>query len=213
MNPSTDSDPYAGPGPDAAEPRHDVVCLRGGAGTGEWDEHQLDTLGARAWEPETGLALDVGGPPGQLDAWVHAASLALRESTAGPAHVLANGAAAYGAILLAARHPEQVKSMILGDPLVDTSTDGFVAALRQVRAPSLVIAAAPDIDADVSIAQCIAGGIGNGVFVIIDNATVPAHQSRSTSFNEWSRSFMKIAEGLHTVSQTLPTQLQEEPRA
>lgn len=47
MNPSTDPDPYAGTGPDAAEPRHDVVCLRGGAGTGEWDEHQLDTLGAR----------------------------------------------------------------------------------------------------------------------------------------------------------------------
>jgi hypothetical protein len=77
-----------------------------------------------------------------------------------------------------------------------------VATLRRVRAPSLVIAAAPDIDTDISMPQSIAGGISNGVFVIIDNTAVPAHQSRSHSFNEWSRSFMNIAEGLHTVTET-----------
>lgn len=182
--------------------QHDVVCLHGGEGAGEWFDHQLDALGARAWEPGIGVALDVAGPPGQMDEWVEAASSALYDSTAGPAHILASGTAAYGAIMLAALHPEQVKSLILGDPLVDMSLEGFVATLRRVRAPSLVIAAAPDIHTDISIPQSIAGGISNGVFVIIDNTAVPAHQSRSHSFNEWSRSFMNIAEGLHTVTQT-----------
>ena len=208
MNSSTEVDPRLGHAPGDimplrdVMPQHDVVCLHGGGGAGEWFAHQLDALGARTWEPGIGVALDVTGPPGQMDEWVEAASSALHESTEGPAHILATGTAAYGAITLAALHPEQVKSLILGDPLVDMSVDGFVATLRRVRAPSLVIAAAPDIDTDISIPQSIAGGISNGVFVIIDNTAVPAHQSRSHSFNEWSRSFMNIAEGLHTVTET-----------
>ncbi|MGO4588589.1 alpha/beta fold hydrolase [Paenarthrobacter sp. 2TAF44] len=208
MKSSTEVDPRPGHAPGDimplrdVMPQHDVVCLHGGGGAGEWFDHQLDALGARAWEPGIGVALDVAGPPGQMDEWVEAASSALYDSTAGPAHILASGTAAYGAIVLAALHPEQVKSLILGDPLVDMSLEGFVATLRRVRAPSLVIAAAPDIDTDISIPQSIAGGISNGVFVIIDNTAVPAHQSRSHSFNEWSRSFMNIAEGLHTVTQT-----------
>jgi len=208
MNSSTEVDPRLGHAPGDimplrdVMPQHDVVCLHGGGGAGEWFAHQLDALGARAWEPGIGVTFDVTGPPGQMDDWVEAASSALHESASGPAHILASGTAAYGAIMLAALHPQQVKSLILGDPLVDTSVEGFVATLRRVRAPSLVIAAAPDIDTDISIPQSIAGGISNGVFVIIDNTAVPAHQSRSHSFNEWSRSFMNIAEGLHTVTET-----------
>ncbi|MFK0039409.1 alpha/beta fold hydrolase [Paenarthrobacter sp. NPDC090517] len=202
MNSSTEVDPRLGHEPGAVVPQHDVVCLHGGEGAAEWFAQQLDALGARAWEPRLGVDGDVTGPPGQMDAWVEAASSALSESTTGPAHILASGTAAYGAIMLAARHPEQIKSVILGDPVVDTSVEGFVATLRRVRAPSLVIAAAPDMDNDISIPQSIAGGIRNGVFVIIDNTAVPAHQSRSHSFNEWSRSFMNIAEGLHTVTET-----------
>jgi len=208
MNSSTEVDPRLGHAPGDimplrdVMPQHDVVCLHGGGGAGEWFAHQLDALGARAWEPGIGVTFDVTGPPGQMDDWVEAASSALHESASGPAHILASGTAAYGAIMLAALHPQQVKSLILGDPLVDTSVEGFVATLRRVRAPSLVIAAAPDIDTDISIPQSIAGGITNGVFVIIDNTAVPAHQSRSHSFNEWSRSFMNIAEGLHTVTET-----------
>ncbi|NWL31718.1 alpha/beta fold hydrolase [Paenarthrobacter nitroguajacolicus] len=202
MKSSTEVDPRPDHEPDEVVPQHDVVCLHGGEGAGEWFAQQLDALGARAWEPRNGVNFDVTGPPGQMDEWVEAASSALYESTAGPAHILASGTAAYGAIMLAALHPEQVKSVILGDPLVDTSVEGFVPTLRRVLAPSLVIAAAPDLDADISIPQSIAGGIRNGVFVIIDNTAVPAHQSRSHSFNEWSRSFMNIAEGLRTVTET-----------
>ena len=208
MNSSTEVDPRLGHAPGDimplrdVMPQHDVVCLHSGGGAGEWFAHQLDALGARAWEPGIGVTFDVTGPPGQMDDWVEAASSALHESASGPAHILASGTAAYGAIMLAALHPQQVKSLILGDPLVDTSVEGFVATLRRVRAPSLVIAAAPDLDTDISIPQSIAGGISNGVFVIIDNTAVPAHQSRSHSFNEWSRSFMNIAEGLHTVTET-----------
>ena len=208
MNSSTEVDPRLGHAPGDimplrdVMPQHDVVCLHGGGGADEWFAHQLDALGARAWEPGIGVTFDVTGPPGQMDDWVEAASSALHESASGPAHILASGTAAYGAIMLAALHPQQVKSLILGDPLVDTSVEGFVATLRRVRAPSLVIAAAPDLDTDISIPQSIAGGITNGVFVIIDNTAVPAHQSRSHSFNEWSRSFMNIAEGLHTVTET-----------
>ena len=208
MKSSTEVDPRPGHAPGDVVPLHDVVpqydvvCLHSGGGAAEWFAQQLDSLGARAWEPRIGVNFDVTGPPGQMDDWVEAASSALYESTTGPAHILASGTAAYGAIMLAALHPEQIKSVILGDPLVDTSVEGFVATLRRVRAPSLVIAAAPDLDTDISIPQSIAGGITNGVFVIIDNTAVPAHQSRSHSFNEWSRSFMNIAEGLHTVTES-----------
>lgn len=202
MNSSTEVDPRPDQGHGDVMPQHDVVCLHGGQGAGEWFAAQLDALGARAWEPGIGLTFDVTGPPGRMEEWVESASSALYESTAGPAHILASGAAAYGAIMLAALHPEQIKSVILGDPLVDTSVEGFVSTLQRVRAPSLVIAAAPDLDTDISVPQSIAGGIRNGVFVIIDNTAVPAHQSRSHSFNEWSRSFMNIAEGLHTVTET-----------
>ena len=208
MKSSTEVDPRPGHAPGDVVPLHDVVpqydvvCLHSGGGAAEWFAQQLDALGARAWEPRIGVNFDVTGPPGQMDDWVEAASSALYESTTGPANILASGTAAYGAIMLAALHPEQIKSVILGDPLVDTSVEGFVATLRRVRAPSLVIAAAPDLDTDISIPQSIAGGITNGVFVIIDNTAIPAHQSRSHSFNEWSRSFMNIAEGLHTVTES-----------
>ncbi|MFJ5958377.1 alpha/beta fold hydrolase [Paenarthrobacter sp. NPDC092416] len=180
-------------------PQHDLVCLHGGAGADEWFARQVEALGARVWEPRISLAMDVAGVSGQLEMWVDAASLALRESASGPAHIVATGAAAYGAIVLAATHPDQVKSIILGDPEVDTTVDGYANMLRRVRAPSLVIAAAPRSDTDISKPQSIAGGIANGVFVILDNADAPAHRTRPDSFNEWATSFMNIAEGLHAV--------------
>ncbi len=205
MKSSTEVDPRPDHEPGEVVPQHDVVCLHGGEGAGEWFAQQLDALGARAWEPpRIGVNFDVTGPPGQMDEWVEAASSALYDSTAGPAHILATGTAAYGgAIMLAALHPEQVKSVILGDPLVDTSVEGFVATLRRVRARRWSLPP-PLTWTPISPYRKASPG-GNqerGVFVIIDNTAVPAHQSRSHSFNEWSRSFMNIAEGLHTVTET-----------
>jgi pimeloyl-ACP methyl ester carboxylesterase len=199
MTLSTVIDSDFGYEPEESTPQHDVVCLNAGTSASEWFASQVDALGARVWEPQISLAIDVGSSPRQLEMWVDAASSALRGSPSGPAHILATGAAAYGAIMLAATYPEQVKSIILGDPEVDTTVEGYATTLRRVQAPSLVIAAAPRSDTDISKPQSVAGGIDNGVFVIIDNTPAPAHHSRPHSFNEWTKSFMKIAEGLHAV--------------
>lgn len=153
---------------------------------------------------------------GDLDRWVDA--LAAHLAGFGQrVHVLATGPAAYPAIVLAARRPELVMSLLLGDPEVDPETDGYAALLREVAAPTLVIAAAPDADAaspevgaavspEIAQAQSIAGGIDNGVFVVLDGCPVPAHRERGSSFNEWVTSFTTIAEGLVALTQ----QQQEE---
>ncbi|NUP25364.1 MAG: alpha/beta hydrolase, partial [Nocardia sp.] len=75
--------------------------------------------------------------------------------------------------------------------------------------PSLVIASVPDGHADIATAQSIAGGIDNGVFVVIDGGTIPAHRERAASFNEWVTAFTIIAEGLDAMA----SQRQEKANA
>lgn len=171
---------------------------------------QLADLDVRPWESGASAG------PHELDRWVEA--LCHHLATVGSsAHLLATGPAAYGAIVLAARHPELVVSLLLGDPEVDLEAEGYAALLRAVVAPTLVIAAAPDADSatpevgaevspQIAQAQSIAGGIDNGVFVVIDGCPVPAHRERGSSFTEWVTSFTTIAEGLVALTQ----QRQEE---
>ncbi|MFE4078680.1 alpha/beta hydrolase [Paenarthrobacter sp. YIM B13468] len=188
------------PQPSTEQLRHRVVCLHKGTGAGAWYTWQVAAYDAQTWEdgddPLPGSTMSEG----QLKEWVAAAAAALRDGGSAPVHLMASGSAAYGTIVLAGRYPELVKSMILGDPEVDTSIDGYTLALQLVQAPSLVVAAAPRTDSDIAGPQSIAGGIDNGVFVIIEDTAVPAHRTKSDSFNEWATSFMNIAEGLHTFA-------------
>lgn len=190
------------PQPDTRQIRHRVVCLHNGTGAGEWYTRQVAAYEAQTWENFDGAFLNAAAAEDQLDAWVSAAAAALRDGGVTPVHLVSSGRAAYGTIVLAGRHPELVKSMILGDPEVDTSIEGYTRSLQLVRAPSLVIAAAPKADTDIAEPQSIAGGIDNGVFVIIENTAVPAHRTRADSFNEWATSFMNIAEGLHPFAES-----------
>lgn len=190
---------------DPRQIRHRVVCLHNGTGAGEWYASQVAAYDAQTWD---GAHLGTTAPQEQLEAWVSSAAAALRDGGITPVHLVASGRAVYGTIVLAGRYPDLVKSMILGDPVVDTSIEGYAQSLQLVQAPSLVIAAAPQADTDIAEPQSIAGGIDNGVFVIIENTAVPAHRTRADSFNEWATSFMNIAEGLHTF-----TESEEEFRA
>ncbi|QNG21113.1 hydrolase [Rhodococcus triatomae] len=139
------------------------------------------------------------------------------EAVGEPVHVLATGIAAHGAVVLAVRHPELVVSLLLGDP-ADESPSTERDLLGRVTTPTLVIASQPDggrassaepdggrassaepdggRESVSSAAQALAGGIDNGVFVVIDGAAVPAHRERGASFDEWVTSFTIIAEGL-----------------
>ncbi|MBU8865839.1 alpha/beta fold hydrolase [Paenarthrobacter aromaticivorans] len=180
--------------------RHRVVCLHKGAGAGAWYARQVAAYDAHTWEDGDVQLPGATISEGQLNEWVSAAAAELRDGGATPVHLVASGSAAYGTIVLAGRYPCLVKSLILGDPEVDTSIEGYAPALQLVQAPSLVIAAAPRADTDIAGPQSIAGGIDNGVFVIIEDTAVPAHRTKADSFNEWATSFMNIAEGLHTFA-------------
>lgn len=186
---------------------HPIVAVAVGPGATDRFIGQAD-LGVLPWAGAQDTT--------DLDGWVDA----LADHLAGfgqRVHVLATGPAAYPAIVLAARRAELVMSLLLGDPEVDPDAEGYAALLREVAAPTLVIAAAPDPDAatpqvgaavspEIAQAQSIAGGIDNGVFVVIDGCPVPAHRERGSSFNEWVTSFTIIAEGLVALTQ----QRQEE---
>lgn len=101
---------------------------------------------------------------------------------------------------LAVRHPDLVTSVLAGDPAVDEDDPAYWESLRRVAAPTLVLAAAPRPDADTSQAQTVAGGIDNGVLVIVDGSSTPVHRQAARSFNEWVTAFMSIAEGLQTLT-------------
>ncbi|MBT2550449.1 alpha/beta fold hydrolase [Arthrobacter sp. ISL-65] len=189
------------PQPDTGQTRHRVVCLHNGTGSGDWYSRQVAAYDAQIWEKFDGAFLRATVTEDQLEEWVSGAAAALRDGGVTPVHLVASGRAAYGTIVLAGRYPELVKSLILGDPEVDTSIEGYAHSLQLVQAPSLVIAAVPQADTDIAEPQSIAGGIDNGVFVIIENTAVPAHRTRADSFNEWATSFMNIAEGLHTFAE------------
>ena len=177
-----------------------IVCLHDRSGAADWFAAQVDHLGARVIEPHVALTGDA------LDEWVSWSAREI-EAVGEPVHVLATGIAAHGAVVLAVRHPELVVSLLLGDP-ADESPSTERDLLGRVTTPTLVIASQPDggrassaepdggRESVSSAAQALAGGIDNGVFVVIDGAAVPAHRERGASFDEWVTSFTIIAEGL-----------------
>lgn len=195
----------------ADTPQYPIACLGADPGTVTWFQGELDGLESIAWE---------GGAATQtattLEAWVAAAREAITLDAATRVHLLTTGPAAYGAITLAARHPHLVASLLLGDPDVDPETAGYAETLADVQAPTLVIASAPDPGHATEHAQSIAGGITDGVFVIIDGAQIPAHRERGSSFNEWAVAFTLIAEGLaetQAMAHQYATDSKEEDRA
>lgn len=190
--------PVADPGSGLAA---GILCVRSGTDPADWFLDQVHALGAVEWAPE--------GEPDD-DAWLTQASAVVTEDLGGgPVHVIATGAAVPRALLLAASRPELVVSVLAGDPEVDESEPGYWELLRRVRTPTLVVVAAPRPDSDTSDAQSVAGGVDNGVMVIVDGTTAPVHRSNPRSFAEWVCSFMSIAEGL----QALAPQPREETHA
>jgi pimeloyl-ACP methyl ester carboxylesterase len=174
-----------------------VVCLPARNDSASWYMNQVSFLNASTWNAEMPEEDEAS-----IGRWVEAAAAHLRAAGDRPVNVIASGETALGAILLAAAHPELMTSLILGDPEMDVTSELFTRAVERIRTPTLVIAATPEKDTDISIPQGIAGGIDNGVFVIIDDCAVPAHHNKHDSFNEWTSSFIRIAEGLHTFGQS-----------
>lgn len=179
--------------------RH-VVCLHSGPGAAELFASQIGAFSASAWETPPELTLQPADS-GSVDHWVAAAADVIAQTDDGQRHVLATGDAAYGAIVLAAEYPDLVTSLVLGDPIVDESDSNYWRQMKRVQCPALVVASAPERTTDVAQAQSVAGGIANGVFVIIDGCEAPANKNRDDSFNEWLVSFFAIAEGLRSLSQ------------
>ena len=177
---------------DVRAPRTGVLCLRSGTEPDDWYLEQLHALDAVEWGPDEDL---------DDDTWVEqAASVISGRPDGGPVHLLAAGAAVPRALLLAARRPQLLTSVLASDPEVDEADPAYWQLLRQVRTPTLVLVAAPRPDSDTSEAQSVAGGIDNGVMVIVDGVTAPVHRQSPHSFNEWVTSFMSIAEGLQTLA-------------
>ncbi|WP_410872950.1 alpha/beta fold hydrolase [Nocardia sp. A7] len=177
-------------------PTHALVCLHAGPEPARWFADQVAALGAIA---HLCRALDPADPE-SVDAWVNEVASAVTALGHDRVHLLATGATAYGAIAFAACRPALVTSLVLGDPEVEPDIPGYGELLARVTAPSLVIASVPDEHTDIARAQSIAGGIDNGVFVVIDGATIPAHRERAGSFNEWVTAFTIIAEGLDAMA-------------
>lgn len=148
------------------------------------------------------IGADPGAPPPGM--MVVTATGEDREQTADSAagqlaeaaHVVAIGADASSALSLAVRHVERVVSLVLVDPDVQQDAHDHVATMAEVSVPTLVIASAPTPDHNVEKAQSIAGGVDNGVFVIIDGCEAPSLVNRPASVLEWASAFMEIAEGL-----------------
>lgn len=175
------------------EPRATAVfCLRSGDEPADWYLEQVHAFGATDWAPER-EADDAS--------WVEQAASAITGQTGGAAvHLLACGRTVPRALQLAVRHPDLVTSVLVGDPAVDEDDPAYWELLRQVQKPTLVLVAAPSRDTDTSQAQTVAGGVDNGVMVIVDGATTPVHREAPHSFNEWVTAFMSIAEGLTTLA-------------
>lgn len=126
--------------------------------------------------------------------WARLVSEAIAE--AAPVHLVSVGAEAVSALALAAERPQLLTSLVLADPEVPDADDEVAAILARVEVPTLVIASAPTPDSSLVSAQAVAGGVDNGVFVIIDGAETPSLVTRPGSFVEWGTAFMVIAEGL-----------------
>lgn len=113
-----------------------------------------------------------------------------------PVHVVAVADDAPGALFMAAHRTERVVSLVLVDPQVDGADPDHMATMRDVTVPTLVIVSAPTPDSPIDHGQSVAGGVDNGVFVIIDGAAAPTLDTRPESVLEWASAFMSIAEGL-----------------
>ena len=133
--------------------------------------------------------------------WASGAAGELAEAV----HVVAIGADAPGALSLAARHVERVVSLVLVDPEVQPEDPEHLRTMDEVGVPTLVIASAPTPDHPVEQAQSVAGGVDNGVFVIIDGSEAPTLVNRPASVIEWANAFMSIAEGLAETRNDLIT--------
>lgn len=169
-----------------------ILCLRSGAEPADWFLEQVHALGAVEWAPEAET---------DDETWLAQAVGVIAEHAGGePVHVIAAGPAVPRALLLAARRPELVVSILAGDPEVNEADPAYWDLLRQVHTPTLVVVAAPRPDSDTSQAQTVAGGVDNGVMVIIDGTAAPVHRSNPRSFAEWVTAFMSIAEGLRTLT-------------
>ncbi|WP_051683870.1 alpha/beta fold hydrolase [Blastococcus sp. URHD0036] len=168
-----------------------VLCLRSGSDPADWFLDQVHALGAVEWGPD--------GDPDHETWLAQAAEAISRQADGGPVHVLASGTAVPRALLLAARRPELVVSVLAADPEVDEADPAYWELLRQVHSPTLVVVAAPRPDTDTSQAQTVAGGVANGVMVIVDGTAAPVHRSNPRSFAEWVTAFMSIAEGLSSL--------------
>ncbi len=171
-----------------------VLCLRAGSEPADWFLDQVHALGAVEWGPE--------GDPADEEFLAQAGDAIARQAAGGPVHVVAAGTAVPRALLLAARRPELVVSILAADPEVDEADPAYWELLKQVHTPTLVVVAAPRPDTDTSQAQTVAGGVDNGVMVIVDGTAAPVHRSNPRSFAEWVTAFMSIAEGLSSLVPT-----------
>lgn len=148
------------------------------------------------------IGADPGAPPpGMATLTVTGADRAQRANAAAnqlttASHVLAIGSDVPGALSLAADHVERVVSLVLVDPDVEPDDPEHLATMGRVTVPTLVIASAPTPDHPIEQAQSVAGGVDNGVFVVIDGAEAPTLVNRPASVIEWASAFMQIAEGL-----------------
>ena len=174
-----------------------VLCLDGASGEGSNFLDQTGSLRASYWSPETA---DYNiHKRDSVEQWVENAAANIQSENLAPVHAIVSGEAAYGALLLGAHHPELLTSLVISDPLVDENDEQYWDTLRNVHVPTLVIASSSGLDTDITKPQTVAGGVANGVFVIIEGTNVPSHQTRPASFNEWASSFMTIAEGLRAL--------------
>lgn len=181
MTPSTEPPQESGLG-------RAVVCL---AAPDDAPDHFLDqehALDAVTW---------CSPPDLDDDAWRKAAASGVREAGGDrPVHLIVTGSMVARALMLAVDHPELIKDLQVIDPIVDRNRPDWSKLLRAVRVPTLVVVAAPDHTTDLSAAQAIAGGVDNGVMVILDRTEPPGHRRSPASVNEWVTTFMNITEGL-----------------
>ncbi|MGJ3507787.1 alpha/beta fold hydrolase [Enemella sp. A6] len=168
-----------------------VLALLAADDPEDYFDRQQRHLGAQVWRS-----------PADVDdtAWLTAAREALSETGQGhPVHVIAGAAMAARALRLVADQPVATSSLQLVDPDLDTNDPTLRDTMSLVETPTLVVVAAPDRATTFAKAQSIAGGVPNGVMVIIDDQQPPAHRTSPEAFNEWVTAFMHIAEGLYDM--------------
>ncbi|GGK33894.1 alpha/beta fold hydrolase [Nocardia camponoti] len=179
-----------------AVPAQPLLCLHTGEDPAHSFAGQVDALGAISFAVRAVPSTDAQS----VEAWVDEVALAVTALGHDRVHLLATGASSFGALVLAGRCPALITSLVLGDPEIEPEIPGYAELLAHVAVPTLVVAAAPDAHTEFGHAQRIAGGIDNGLFVIIDGGKVPVHRECAASFNEWITAFTVIAEGLDAVA-------------